>query len=149
MLTFLSGRKELSKDARELTFAVERIQEMTVSSEGFAYPADYVPEKRFLQGFGLVQHDKTESIRLRFAPLVASGVASRRWHPSQEVTTLPSGELDVRMELEIGTELVSWIQSFGPFVQVLEPQSLILRVVQAAQKTLALYSQEARNPVQK
>lgn len=137
---YLVGKKELAKDAAELTFAVERIHDLQLTQTSFAYPAAYAPEKRFLHGFGLIQHDRPERVHLRFHPRVAANVVSRRWHPSQETKMLESGELDLFMDLEIGAELVSWIQSFGSFVRVVAPSALIERITEAARKTLDQYT---------
>src|SRR5690606_14366295 len=48
---YLIGRKDADPEdggkPRDLTFAVERVREVGVSSEGFSYPSEYEPERRF------------------------------------------------------------------------------------------------------
>ena len=113
-----------SRETRDLTFAVERIHEIRVSEDGFFYPQDYDPHKRFQNSFGLIQESEIERVVLNFDPIVAANVASRRWHRSQECQLETNGSLQVTFELYPGQEFLAWLMSYGPYVKVKEPPSL-------------------------
>ena len=109
------------------TFAVDRIREIAATGERFDIPADFDFDALTASGFGVVAEPATR-VRIRFAPSWANHVRERSWHASQKLSALPSGQLE--MELEVGTtaELTSWILSFGPGAEVLEPAPLRARV---------------------
>ena len=139
---YLVGRKggeDGETPTRDLTFAVERIQAITVLEEGFSYPPEYEPQKRFQSSFGLVAEAKPEWVVLSFDPLVAANVESRRWHPSQKMSREPNGRLILEMNTEIGVELMSWILSYGAFVEVREPKQLVDQIVERLQRALQVY----------
>jgi len=140
---YLVGRKDSDDEntpSRDLTFAVERIQSITVLEEGFAYPPEYEPQKRFQSSFGLVAEAKPELVVLAFDPLVAANVASRRWHPTQKISRDKDGRLILEMQTEIGVELMSWILSYGAFVEVREPQHLVEKIAERLQRALQVYN---------
>ena len=128
-----------SGEVRNITFAVERIQEVTVLAETFSYPHDYEPAERFQDSFGLVSKDQPQRVLLRFTPPVAANVASRRWHTSQEMTWLDGGVLEMSLKLATGEEFLSWLMGYGHYVQVLEPATLVEKISKRLEETLALY----------
>lgn len=126
---YLVGRRETDPERperkRDLTFAVERIAEVHLQSESFWYPEDYLPEQRFQSSFGLISERAPQKVSLLFDKLVAQNVASRRWHHSQKNQFKRDGNLHMTLHLADSVELKSWIMSYGRYVQVLEPDSLI------------------------
>ena len=67
-------------------------------------------------------------VRLRFAPTVASYIAGRVWHPTQEVHWHRSGSVELRMRTSGWKELVRFVLSWTPDVEVLAPKRLRDRV---------------------
>ena len=65
-----------------------------------------------------------------FAPKLAVYITERPWHPSQEFRTRPDGRIEMRLETTGRKELVRWILSWMPDVNVLAPASLRARVVE-------------------
>ncbi len=127
------------RETRDLTFAVERIQEVNLRDKGFFYPEDYEPGRRFNDTFGLVRGADPELVRLRFHPTVAQNVGSRRWHGSQKKEWLDSRELILELRIEINAELQGWILGYGNFVKVLAPDHLSTRIVDRLKKSLEQY----------
>jgi len=141
---YLIGRRDSeTEESRDLTFAVERIQDVTVLEETFHYPYDYEPGDRFQHTFGMVREQEPEHIELQFGATVVQSVASRRWHPSQEMEHLESGDMILRMKIAVGSELIGWLLGYGDFVKVLHPPSLQQRVVEKLQGALAQYQPDA------
>ncbi len=119
---YLIGRK-VGQQARDLTFAVERIRAVKVCEEGFSYPSNYDPAQRFQHHFGLVGGE-AEDLVLWFNAQVAENVVSRTWHPSQEMERLRDGSALLSMHVAVNEELISWMLSYGSYLSVISPKKL-------------------------
>jgi predicted DNA-binding transcriptional regulator YafY len=64
-------------------------------------------------------------------------------HPSQRVEIEPDGTALVHFELSSTLEIRSWILSFGPAAEVLEPESLREEIRDQLAETLAHYDPNA------
>lgn len=86
--------------------------------------------------FGITRGDKELKVHLRFSPRIATYIAERVWHPTQRLSPRPDGRLDVRMVTRGWKELVRWILSWQPDVEVLSPVILRNRVIEKMQEGL-------------
>jgi len=117
------------------TFAVERIQRLSLKEERFTIAAELSSEA-FGHSLG-VNRGTPERIVVTFAPRVASYVRERTWHKSQKIQELPDG--GVRMTLQVCNDaaLRTWILGFGAFAKVELPSALaedILEQLDAARE---------------
>jgi predicted DNA-binding transcriptional regulator YafY len=64
------------------------------------------------------------AVRVRFAPQVAHLVGERSWHASQQLTVASDGSVELSLLASGETELLAWLYSYVPHVEVLEPASL-------------------------
>jgi predicted DNA-binding transcriptional regulator YafY len=112
------------------TFAVDRIEELSLSEERFTPAAEYdeLPETAFPNSLG-VHSGPPERIEIEFQPAVADYVAGRQWHPSQQIRQLPGGGLRVTLNVCIDRALRGWILSFGSSARVVSPAELARDVV--------------------
>lgn len=115
---------------RPATFALSRILSIAPSR-------DVVPVKRpfdarpFLaDAFGITGGEKEIDVHIRFSRDVATYIAERMWHPSQQLALRRDGSLDVRMRVRGRKELIRWVLSWQPDAQVIRPASLRERVQQ-------------------
>ncbi len=106
------------------TFKLERIRSLAVTAEVFEAPADGVIEEALERAWGIIADQGPVLVALRFGPAVAPRVAETTWHPSQEVVGEPDGSLTWRATVSGTIEIRSWILSWGPDVEVLEPSAL-------------------------
>jgi predicted DNA-binding transcriptional regulator YafY len=104
------------------TFAIERIQEMSLLEERFT-PIEELPDAAFPHSLG-VHSGPPERVEIEFQPAVAEYVRSRVWHPSQAIHEEPSGALRVTLDVCVDRALHSWILSFGPLARVMAPAPL-------------------------
>jgi predicted DNA-binding transcriptional regulator YafY len=119
------------------TFAVERIQELSLLEERFA-PIEELPETAFPHSLG-VHSGPPERVEIDFQPAVADYVRAREWHPSQVVMDAESGGLHVTLDVCIDRALHSWILSFGPFARVASPPQLAKTIAEQIDEARALY----------
>ncbi len=118
------------------TFAVDRIQSIAGSGRRFEPAAGFDFEAYVGSSFGVV-HEPATTVRIRFEKPWVAYVQERTWHPSQKLSALPGGRLELQMEVGGASELQSWVLSFGAGAEVLEPASLreeVARELEAARK---------------
>ena len=120
------------------TFAVERIQELSLQEERFT-PIEELGDDAFPNSLG-VHSGPPERVAIDFQPAVADYVRARHWHRSQALS--PSDDGGVRMTLDVCLDqaLKSWILSFGPFAKVIAPEPLAREIAEQFEKGRALYS---------
>jgi predicted DNA-binding transcriptional regulator YafY len=123
------------------TFAVERIQSLSLLEDHFTPP----PERdldAFSHSLGI--HEGTpERIELEFQPHAAPYVRERVWHPSQVVRELPDGSVGVQLDVCNDWALRTWIRGFGPFVRVVGPAALADQILRELEQTLDTYKRPA------
>lgn len=106
-----------------LTFAVERIQRITPCQETFTRPPDFNLEGYLAGSFGPFR-GRPAQVRLRFSREVARYVAERKWHPTQRLDSLLTGELEMTLYVAPEIDLRRWILGWGKDVEILEPKRL-------------------------
>jgi predicted DNA-binding transcriptional regulator YafY len=120
------------------TFAVERIQELSLLEETFT-PIEELPEEAFPHSLG-VHSGPPERIELEFQPAVAGYVRARTWHPSQQLRELDNGGVAMTLDVCRDRALHSWILSFGPFARVVAPVVLAREIAAQFEEARAQYS---------
>ena len=120
------------------TFAVERIQELSLLEERFT-PIEELGEDAFPNSLG-VHTGPTERVAIEFQPAVADYVRAREWHRSQSLTPIEDGAVRMILDVCLDQALKSWILSFGPFAKVVAPESLAREIADQFEKGRALYS---------
>ena len=123
--------------AQMRTFAVERIQSLTVTEERFT-PQE-LAEDAFAHSLG-VNQGPPERIEIAFEPRIARYVKERVWHPSQELHDEPDGSLRLVLHVCNDFALRSWILGFGPSAKALAPPALIAQIKDEAERVRSLYA---------
>ena len=114
---YLIGDSDRHK--KPVYFALERIQELTVTRQKFVYPDNYDPAKMLDGAFGIFS-GPARTFRLKFPPSLDEYIRSRRWHRSQKFENQADGSLVMTLKVTDSEEVRSWIRSFGQKVNVLE-----------------------------
>jgi proteasome accessory factor B len=123
---------------RELrTFAVERIQEVSVLEERFEpHPLTGEP---FADSLG-VYTGQPEPVELEFTARMAPYVAERAWHRSQQLAAQPDGSVRLRLTVTVDWALRNWVLSFGGDVRVIAPVRLAADVLEALEEARVQYA---------
>ena len=133
---YMIGHDHRSGEIR--TFAVDRIKELRATDRRFSPRADFDFADYTASSFGVVAEPAVRVV-VRFAGSHASIVRERTWHPSQRLADTADGGLVLEMQVGGTEELVSWILSFGPGAEVIEPERLRDEVASALERALAPY----------
>ena len=120
------------------TFAVDRIQEISLLEERFAV-VEELPETVFPDSLG-VYSGSPEPVEIAFRAEVADYVKSTRWHPSQALTDVSGGRVVMRLNVCIDRALRSFVLGFGPFARVVSPESLARDIAGQLERALAEYA---------
>jgi len=128
------------------TFAVERIQEISLLEEHFT-AIEELPDAAFPHSFG-VHSGPPEHVEIEFQAAVADYIRSREWHRSQSIED-GEGSLRLTLDVCIDRALRSWILSFGPFARVVSPSRLRDEIAEQIEEARAVYgsAQGSADPV--
>ena len=121
------------------TFAVSRIEQVTVSAKKFTKPGDFSPETYYAKSFGAFVGTGDHRVVVRFTPTAAAQVRERFWHETQEARELADGRLELRLHLNSLDEVQRWILGWADQAEVLGPPELRHRVKAAAMAIAKLY----------
>jgi predicted DNA-binding transcriptional regulator YafY len=137
---YLIGYCTLRKAVR--TFAVHRIQSVTVTDETFHLPASF-DLKGFLQDSFGIYHGPPVTVRIRFLESVAGYIRERVWHPSQHLSDQPDGSIIFTATVAGIEEISHWVLRWGAGAQVLDPDELRQTISRHA-SAMAMYYQPDR-----
>lgn len=122
------------------TFKIDRIIAIETKRLQFRRPADFDLESYLAHSFGIMRTDAPpQRTTIRFAPAVARILQEKVFHPSQHLTVQSTGHLLARYDLSSFDEFTSWLLSFGPLAEVLEPLELREKVKRMLEETLETY----------
>jgi predicted DNA-binding transcriptional regulator YafY len=102
------------------TFAVERIQQLTLRDERCH---DWTGADVFDHSLGAFS-GKPERVRLAVEQGLAAYVTEREWHPSQRLHHTQGGDVIVDLHVSVDLALRRWILSLGSQARVLAPAGL-------------------------
>jgi predicted DNA-binding transcriptional regulator YafY len=122
--------------------AIERIGSVEKLPATFEYPKTYSPQKHTEGIFGIIDGPEARvELLLRNAD-TAAYLSSRRLHPTQRFTPRRDGTTLLTMTVRGTTELLPWILSLGPYVEVLKPRALREEVRESLAKAMVSYTGE-------
>lgn len=133
---FLFAYCQLRKDIR--TFVPARILQVVETGRTFERPQRFSLEKRLRDSFGVLSGQGDFDVVVRFDDLVADYVREKRWHPSQRLTEMPDGGVELRLKLSSLVEIQRWVLSWGGNATVLAPPELLESVKVAARRILGM-----------
>jgi len=123
------------------SFAVDALLEVELLGETARELDDAMLERELSSGYGIFSGESTNWAVLRFSPRRARWVSREQWHPRQRAEFAEDGYYLLQLPYSQEPELIMDILKFGADVEVLEPASLRLRVVQEVAKMGAIYAE--------
>ena len=118
----------IAKEHNEIRhYKIDRLSGVEPSDVQFVPPESFDLKQHLSGTLGVYAPNSGEQlrkIRIRFAPEAARYIQEHRWHESQHLEPLPDGSLICSLQLASLLEVESWILSFGPRAEALEPEEL-------------------------
>jgi predicted DNA-binding transcriptional regulator YafY len=138
-LWYLVGYDLARDDIR--TFALPRMQEVTLTPKKFERPKDFSPETFFADALGVVAgRGEAYEIHIRFAAAAAERIEERVWHESQKTKRRRGGAVDLYLRLGSLIEIERWVLGWGADAEVLAPPELRQAIATTATTMAARYS---------
>jgi len=108
-------------------YKIDRLSGVHITENRFAPPEGF-DLKQHLSGtlgvYGVDQDDPIRTVRIRFAATAARYIQEHSWHQTQALAAQPDGTVICTLHLRSLVEVESWILSFGPRAEALEPLEL-------------------------
>lgn len=129
-----------NNDGRIKTFGLDRIQEIDITKKKYVYPTDLNPKTYFKNCFGIyISDDEPVEIILSFDPYQGNYIKSYPLHSSQKILVDNDTELRICLTLFDTHDLLMEVLSYGDNVRVIEPKSLIDKIVEVIENMKLLY----------
>jgi len=123
-----------------LTFGLDRLSGLEVSSEKFEIVKEFDPDRFFRHSIGITEGGKQpEEIILHFSPVQGKYVLTSPLHHSQKLVEQTDKGITISLYALITFELVQQLLSFGSSVEVKKPDSLRERLIEELKKSISNY----------
>lgn len=128
------------KDRQIKTYALDRVVELSLTTDTFEFPADFDPAGYFAQSFGVIRTDEQpETIRLRATMRQAQYLRALPLHHSQREYEVGDGYVDFVYNMYITYDLIQELLSLGREIEVISPAKLRNEVRNKLQAALERY----------
>lgn len=112
------------KHAQYIVLAVDKVRHAESAPRIREVAPDFDLDIFMSNRFGIWDSPHVETIIIHASADIYHEIAPRRWHPSQCLTDLADGGVEIRLRTGISHELVSWILHWAPHLTVVKPKSL-------------------------
>lgn len=123
-------------------FRVDRIKRLQILDELFE-AVDFDIEEYIKNSWSIAKGEKTK-VAVRFSPPISRLIEEAKWHESQEIEKLDSGNLILHLKVEETWEIKKWILGFGKYAEVLKPLSLREEVREELREMVRIYASPVR-----
>lgn len=129
------------KDEKIKTFGLDRINDLDITRQRFAFPEDFNVNDYYRNCFGIISPnaEKPFQIQLLFEPLQGKFIKSLPLHESQRIIEDNEEGLLIELTLFLTYDLVMELLSYGGNVKVIKPQELVNMVKQAHERGFSVY----------
>lgn len=122
------------------TFKVERIAKAELTTDTYTIPPGFDINTYLQRAWGIFHSGEPVEVRLRFSSPAAARVRESTWHPSQRLTMLSDGSLEMSVTVAGTVEITPWILGWGETVEVLEPPDLRQRIAEVGRALIARHA---------
>lgn len=123
------------------SFKVKRIRRIEPTEEKYRIPSKFDIFQRWANSWSMMMDAGAPlvQVKLQFTKNIAYMIKEAVWHPSQKIEDTEDGGCLLTVTVNDLSEIKLWIRTWGPEVQVLEPESLRRDVARDAKNVCALY----------
>lgn len=115
------------KDNQIKSFALDRLSDLDITKKQFQFPHDFNVNQHYKYCFGIISPNghKPEEIELSFNPFQGKYIKTLPLHESQQILIDNEVELRIKLTLFVTHDFFMELLSFGEYVKVIKPVSLI------------------------
>jgi predicted DNA-binding transcriptional regulator YafY len=145
LATYVIGRERAYHNAVR-TFKLSRMGDPQLLADTYEIPTGFDPTEYLSDAWGVTgkSDGRSVTVRLRFAPEARYRIEEGGFPNLKSCQNLPDGSIEV--QITAGTdstglprELLPWIQSWGPRVEVLSPQHVRTKWLEEASAVIKQY----------
>lgn len=119
------------------TYALDRMEDLQLSTDGCERPDDFNPDNFFKHAVGISSSNSAPAkVLLKASPVAAKYLDSLPLHASQKIVSMEQDHWIFGLTVGISEELIREILSFGGAIKVLEPESLKTEIKRRAKRLL-------------
>jgi predicted DNA-binding transcriptional regulator YafY len=116
-------------------FLVDRIEQVEVLKDRFEVPEGFAASDLTGSAFGLIDEGEFTG-KVRFSAEISHLIRERIWHPSQKMLEEQDGSVTLSFAASGEKEILGWLYSYLPHVQLLEPKELRVRFYDGLEQCL-------------
>ena len=108
-------------------YKIDRLSGVEITENRFTPPEGFALKQHLSGTLGVYGVDPDQPLRtvcIRFAVAAARYIQEHTWHESQTLEPQPDGTVICTLQLKSLVEVQSWILSFGPRAEAIEPPEL-------------------------
>ncbi len=124
------------------TFVLTRLSHPELTDERFRLVRRFDPNEYLRGSLAVFKGGDDYEVVIDFDAWAADLLRGRRWHASQDLTELPTGEVRMRLRLNSLEEAERWVLSWCEHATVVRPRALVERL----RKTAATLASRYRDP---
>ncbi len=121
------------------TFLLGRASKLEIQKDSFELPSEFSVDDYLWNSFGIWCKSGNHAVAIRFKADLAEYISENVWHPTQEIESLPDGEIVVRFQLGSLHEIAQWVLSWGDEAEAIEPPALRKLMKSKAESIVDLY----------
>jgi predicted DNA-binding transcriptional regulator YafY len=134
----------LARDTKQdviKTYGLDRITDLEIHASKFSKKQNFDVAQMFKHCFGIITPDNQspEDIILSFHPQQGKYVKSLPLHATQQIITDNAKELRVQLKLYVTFDFMMELLSYGDYVKVIQPQSLVAKIKEEYKSALKQY----------
>lgn len=129
------------KDNRVKTFGLDRLSELNITTKKQYREEKFNTHDYFKHSFGIIKSDKIgpEDVILKFEAYQGKYIKSLPLHESQSIISDNEEGLIIKLRLNVTYDFIMELLSYGRYVKVIQPSSLIEKIKHIYSLALAQY----------
>ena len=136
---YVIGHTEKSNQI--LTFRINRIHSLFISSTPYTIPEDFSVQKYMEKSWDFRLGPETHVV-IEFAPRIAPLIREVQWHSTQQIHEHANGGLRFEATVAGWLEVGWWVLGWGEEAEVIEPKELREWVAETAEKMVRVYRKD-------
>ena len=119
---------------------LDRFEKAVALDEWFKPPKDFDLASHLSQSVGIFSGRNSKNFRIRISEYAAQWIIEDPWHPSQKVTRLKDGSIELKLQASHELEIIPRVLSLGGEAEILAPASARKKIAEMIASMADKYS---------
>lgn len=118
---------------------LDRFEKVVALDDWFKPPADFDLNDHVSKSVGIFAGRNTKNFKIRISEYAAQWVIEDPWHPSQQVTQLKNGGIELKIQASHELEIIPRVLSLGAEAEIITPVSARKKIAEMIESMAAKY----------